>query len=125
MLLEDDGYIMVEVQTRDEETGEQLVSEVSLDLYEAFNTCLDIQVKHQGKPIHEFHRAIAEQMTRWGFPSCSDRLADKFVSHVVSLVSDLKKKDGVSENANSADSTDSRSFVNGQEMISPEGSPVA
>lgn len=82
ILLEDDGYVLIEI-------GDV---EVRLDVFQVNNRLWEIGKKAQDKPLNDYHVAVVDFMVSLGLPSCSHRLASKFIDTIADQVEALKKK---------------------------------
>jgi len=101
--IEDDGVVEVTFKTSPEDKNP---CTIRLDLYEAFNTFVEIRAQFEGHGKQE-NSAIRDFLISKGFPTLSDRACVKIADAVFNKVNELKKKDGNGESAESPDSTES------------------
>ncbi len=85
--LADDGFVNVTLKG----DGSEITQPV--DLYEANNVLAELHKRFQGKPLAEYHAAIAEWLAKKGFPPVSHRVADKFATSIFDRVARLKNAD--------------------------------
>jgi hypothetical protein len=107
--IEEDGLVPVSITARNPDTNETDTVERMIDLWAAHNALWQIQQETKGKSPTERDRRVVDYLISLGFPSCSHRVADKFVGAVADAVLTLKKKDGSGTNAASPGSTASPS----------------
>lgn len=78
---EDDGYVTIRLAG----------TEVSVDLFQTHARIYDYHEKHKTLPDDQYNDGLVALMVGLGLPSCSHRVANRFVQAINQRIQSLKK----------------------------------
>jgi len=67
--------------------------EKRVDIYEAWNRVVEATRASEGRPAHEWHKALVGVLLDLGFPEVSTRVAVRFYDALAGVMAALKKAD--------------------------------